>query len=232
MIKKYRLVPEKEFNMWKENVEKNILAKENNILDSKLPDDVKIKLFQDQKRIECNERDNADMVLKMNGVAPSKLVKDAEIQCQTMDSVTGTDTQIQTEVDTIPSPPPKPPTPTKNLTTLSRKRKNPPSESVEFQKQNMRKVARFLSDCGIRGNEKGEVSINSKILPDADYVSMIRQLSDARMKRSESTTRVINELQKFKIPVDVFPSTIMNIICKKSMPVCNAKNESVKWDAF
>lgn len=234
MVKKYRLIPEKEYNMWKEHVEKSELVKVDNILDSKLPDDVKIKLFQDQKRIECNERDKSDMTLKMSGFVPPKVVKDVEIQHETKESVCEVQTEPETIItSSIPTPPPPPPTPLKDATVISRKRKDPPIDRTdEFEKQSMRKVARFLSECGIRGNEKGQVSINNKILPDADYLSLIRQLSDARCKRSDSTNTVINELQKFKIPTGVFSPSIMNILCKKSMHVSNDKIESVKWDTF
>lgn len=51
MVKKYRLIPERDYKMWIKSGEKSLTKPENTILDSKLPDDVKIKLFQDQKEL-------------------------------------------------------------------------------------------------------------------------------------------------------------------------------------
>lgn len=45
MVKKYRLIPEKEYEIWKKNLNTPHVTNDNNILDSSLPDDVKIKLF-------------------------------------------------------------------------------------------------------------------------------------------------------------------------------------------
>lgn len=235
MVKKYRLIPEKEYMLWKNHVENNQEVEVNSILDSKLPDDVKIKLFQDQKRIECNERDRADMVLRMGASITPKVVKDVEVQHE---EKILKDSSCSTEVEQspIPTPPSLPPSPKRSSITSvveSRKRKEPPvdiTRTTEFQRRNMKRVARFLSDCGINGNDKGQLFINKILLPGADYVSTIRQLTDARMKRCTSTLRVMKELQKFEIPADVFSATIMNAI--QNTHVNNDQNMSVKWDEF
>lgn len=234
MVKKYRLVPEKEYMLWKKYTENNDASTtDESILDSKLPDDVKIKLFQDQKRIECNERDKADLLLKMGAYVPPKLIKDAEVQYESTtqkDSSCGNDADQKKmdETSSIPTPPPLPSSTT--TTTTTRKRKTPPVDltcSTEFQKQSMRKIARFLSECGITGNDKGQVLINNKAVPGADYVTTIRQLADARMRRSESTMQIVGTLQKFDIPEGVFSTTIMNLFSKNA-----SDDKSVKWDAF
>lgn len=243
MVKKYRLIPERDYEMWIKSGEKSLTKPENTILDSKLPDDVKIKLFQDQKRIECNERDKADLMLKMGAFLPPKIIKDAEVQYELndnnnmMDFACGTDSDEKDLSGTanIPVPPPLPITPVVMSSSSSRKRKDPPVDSTKtsgFQKNNMKKIARFLAECGINGNAQGQVLNKNKLVEDADYVTLIRQLTDARVKRSESTMKIINELQKFNVPQGVFSASIMNLISNKSMNVSDAQNSSVKWDAF
>lgn len=225
MIKKYRLIPEKEYDLLKKGIETTALAQEpqNNLLESKLPDDVKIKLFQDQKRIECNERERAEIAAKHG--PPITVKKDVEVQHDqepTPRKECGTspmqDTNGEESEDRDNSP---------------RKRKIPQPKNPrlqDFQKESMRRIARFLATIGIVGNTQGNIFINQQLVPESDYVGTIRQLADARVKRTPATNIVVNELKKHVIPDNIFSSRIMNEIGKPS--VSNVDTKSINWSSF
>lgn len=207
-IKKYRLISEKEYERWKTSIDTNLSSSDDNkILESKLPDDLKIKLFQEQKRAECNTRDRAELALKMGIPLPVK--KDVEIQYDQEQPILG-------ERGTSPMP-----ISDENKEEVPLKRKVPLSKriktSFDFQKASMKNIASYLTSLGIRGNSDGNVYINEKLVPESNFKDLIHQLSDARVKRTVATNVVINELKKHNVPHDIFSTRIMKDIATSNV---------------
>ncbi len=217
-VKKYRLIPEKEYERLKSSMEPVI--NDNNILESKLPDDVKIKLFQEQKRVECNTRDRAELIAKIGYPMPVK--KDVEIQH---------DQPMMGERGTSPIPM------NEDEEDVSIKRKIPIRKklkpSMDFNKPNLQNIASYLKSVGIRGNGDGNVFIDDKLVPESDYKTMIRQLSDARIKRSAGTNVIINELRKHNVPNELFSVRIMREIGKPNVSQSgDGSSLPSKWVSF
>lgn len=226
MIKKYRLIPEKEYERWKSsNASCSNSSTETNdgILDSKLPDDLKIKLFQDQKRVECNERDRAEMVNRMG--APLTFKKDVEVQHAEPQAEIGT-SPMKHNVEENNQ---REETPLKHK---SPKRLKSSSSSPDFQKESMQRIARFLATCGIKGNKQGSLFIDDKMVPESDYVATIRQLSDARVKRTAATNIVINALKKHAVPDNMFSARIMNEFMKSNVNASSDVSSPIQWSSF
>lgn len=143
--------------------------------------------------------------------------KDAEVQFNQPEQVSTckeqgtspTQNETEREEDDIETSPR-----TRKLPLPKRLKLTPQStpSTQDFQKESMQKIARYLGTINIKGDKQGSMYINDKIVPESDYVATIRQLSDARMKRSATTCVVLNVIRKYEVPPNIFSAGIMNEI--------------------
>lgn len=242
MTKKYRLITEREYDRWQEQRDKSDPDQTQNVIDSKLPDDIKMKFLQDINRRECYEDDKAKQLIKMGAPSTSIKMVDAGVQhaeersaspiptVQTNSTSTSTCTTQDQE---------EPSKSTKRKADVVEDVTEIPSTSkkdtAEFEKRNMIKIAKYLSTLGIGGNKEGLLVIKSKAIEGSNFVSVIRQMTDARCRRSKYTTQVMDILRKLELPDGIFSAGIMNIIKGPSSSKCNTSvnmNTSLKWDAY
>lgn len=246
-VKKYRLVPEREYEQWlafKESQDNKSIAKPlSNIINSDLPDSIKNKLIQDQTRIENNEAKRVQDMAKHGMAKP--VMKDSEVQHDSPSEV-----EIGTSTMDLPiEPPPPPPSPPpankskhgedgpgpSRRTPSTRTSRTEPYPTENFQRDNMKKIAKYLAGIGVGGTPAGLVTIKSKPIPNSNYVDCIRQLTDARLKRSDATLMIIAEVKKHTIPTDMFKPGIMNVIqgaMKPHIDAVSSSSPNVKWDEY
>lgn len=167
-----------------------------NVLESNLPDEFKVSLFQEAKRNNLKHQ-NVEKARPL----PVKL-----------------DTKKQEEeIDTSATPPVPPPLPPVTLT---------PEQ----------KIAEYLATRNIRPNKSSEVVIDGKTIHASNFELSLKELRDARKRKSHGTGSIIQALAPHvnEIPLGVFSAGIIKAMRRKQTGTgINATNhKKINWKTF
>lgn len=209
MPKKMVLVPQHEYESLKKNRLPPILShleappeQDDSILKSNLPDDLKIKLYQEAKRImvnQVNEMKNTPLLVKdVNGssrVAPPPVPP------------------VEPERN-LPPMPPAPPMSTSYLDDFS----VDDASMVPLPDEDDLEVEAFLKHYNVRPDSRGNTVIDGKTIEGSQFRSVVEQLSDGRRRRSPGTNAVMHYLRNQQWPDSIFSRAILQAVRNVKTP--------------
>lgn len=186
------------------------------VLDSDLPTDIKAKLFHEIKRSQHAykaEQDNTPVLVK---------VKESKKE-------ESTPTSTKENIDTTPSPP----------TSPNSKRRKTAAKSIKWNEASSNRMIGFLESYKITLNADGGVNINGRDIPNSNYKFLVRSLSDARYKKPDGYSDVIEYLAKQHVPVGSVSPTLLKEIMAVQMksvrshrPVVQLDEKIIPWESY
>jgi len=195
------------------------------LLDSNIPDEIKAKLYHEMKRNQHNSEiaaENSPLLVKMKEAF--KVPTD-----DTHDKVIATYDSDNNESFTTP-----PSTPVK---LNSKTPENWPKASAK-------NITGFLTLSKITSNENGELVLNGNHVPGSNFKQVVKQLSDARFKKSAGYNDVIQYLTTRDLPFGMFSKTVLKDINKAAASVSKKRlkrtqspdffsdENEITWESF
>lgn len=247
-VKKYKLIPEKEYERWKaQSTTSNLESSTSNIFNSNMPDELKMKFAQDMVRVDQMENAKVKSISRTSSEKSKrpKYMHDASTQQteetpKVMERGTSPPPPLSpppqaedSDAGTIPTPPPLPPL---NKPASSLRKRKSASSSTDFDpKGSSLLIARYLATIGVTKGRQGQAMIGAKEIPGSSYAECIRQLNDGRCKRTDATMQIINVLRKNVLPDNVFSAGILAIIKGKSVKTSSTSTSTstcTQWDEY
>lgn len=184
MTKRMKLVPLALYESLMKMREEGQSIQSNSILDASLADDVKISLFQEQKRNENKElqlqRERPVLVKNVNEEKPP-------IQSQPIDPMQSTPTQSG---------------PTQTEKPVG----NPKRDAVI-------RISEYLKSVGIRQTDQNEIEIGGTPIYETDFDASVRELTNVKHKRRDGTILIMRHLITLPhVPQGVFSRGITKIL--------------------
>lgn len=256
MTKKYRLIPEKEYEKWRASQDAAYNQTHTTTTKDPVPVSVENKMIQDAQRMKNYEDMKAEQMSKM-GVAAAPTVAPTPIILKE------TSTQSEQETSPIRTHPRHKSQATQpegngleDENVEESTRQNPPKRARmsaaaaapvvdDDTKARMKKVVNFLHTIGIT-HKDGMIVVGGKPIPGSSYLDTIKQLTDARMKRSDTTMMIIARVRNCNKNYDnVFTRGILNVINQANVSMMNASTSNsdddvnrtqsssfVKWENY
>lgn len=195
------------------------------ILESRLPDELKIKLFQEAKRVmvnQANEMKNTPLLIKNVNDKPQR-----EFPPESTPS--GAEQGIPSYAAS--------PMEEENVHDASAAAAYDDDDLESFPglpDQDDLEVAKYLKAHEIRPDSRGDVVIEGKTLEGNKFLNVVDQLTDGRRKRSPGTNAVMHYLKNLSLPPAIFSPAIIRAVRNSTTPSIDIaprkRSDSIKID--